>query len=856
MRLPHTLLTLAAAAGLWLAGHHTTGPRQAAPEASPLGLSGSAYGSLAARVIRDSLHSYWHGGQSAANARHAAAKAEKEPAQEAAPPPGAFARRAAPAPPPLPADLSWLDRRILHLADLETRRTVRNSPFPTSDAHRRFLDASANWRLRAAYELDPGDAVLYEILHHQLSTRLARDPGIQKELDALAERAITHGTAPMSGLNAALAGAGAALNLLNDLLRPGQVRRDDDAIIRRWGQLDRCLARYRALRHDAVERGWWAGIPEVRQREMEEHAAFLSRIAGRIRVQLPAARLTVEIQHRWQGAPLPLAKPGLVNAAGDKFSVTRLAYLLSKARLRGENGEWIGADDWFAFLDVEKDRTGFTLPKLPRGKYTALRFDLGLDEKTDKSDPARWPAGHPLNPDLNALHWSWKDGYVFLAIEGHYERPGENPGGYSYHLAGQDCARTIEIPVEMDLNGNLRLTLAFDTRRVFDAAHTIRIPDADSTHSHDDGGLAARMADNAAQAFALLGIQPDLQNAGPAELVGSVNAPPTLAGHVPPHFPLTAWPEDNVPTTDGVALGRRLFEDKRLSINNTQSCSSCHHQQAAFAEPLATSIGAQGQVGARNAMPLFNLAWKPSFFWDGRSPTLRDQVLRPIQDPLEMNETLPGVIAKLRADPGYVTDFEKAFGTREITPEGIALALEQFLLTFISGHSKLDLTHQGGAKLTEQEQHGFRLFFTESDPVRGIRGADCFHCHGGAHFTNNQFHNNGLDPEGLIRDIGREKVTGKPEDKGKFMTPSLRNVALTAPYMHDGRFKTLEEVVEHYDHGIKSSPTLDPNLAKHLTHGGLGLTSEEKAALVSFLKTLTDTRFTEKPSVMAGVRAE
>ncbi|HRJ06962.1 MAG TPA: cytochrome c peroxidase [Prosthecobacter sp.] len=831
-----------------------TGPRAAVTDmTNPLGLAGSAFGSLAARVIRDSLHSYWHGGQSAAQSSHD--KTTKEQAKTPPPePPGIFARRSKPAPPG--EDVSWLDKQIVRLAELEAGRTKRNSPFPTSDAHRRFLNASASWRLRIAYELDPGDPVLYEILHYQLAARLAEKPETRQKLDALAERAITHGTAPMSGLNAALAGAGAALNLLNDLLRPGQPKRDDDAIIRRWGQLDRCLARYRAIRHDAVESGWWSGIPEVRQQELEQHAALLGRIAEKIRLQLPAARLTVQIQHRWHGAPLPLAKPGLLNAAGDKLSVTRLAYLLSKAMLRTESGEWISAGDWFAFLDVEKDRTHFTLPRVPRGRYTALRFDLGLDEQTDKSDPARWPAGHPLNPDLNALHWSWKDGYVFLAIEGHYERPGENPGGYSYHLAGQDCAGTIEVPVEMDLNGDLRLTLAFDTERVFAAAHTIRIPDSDSTHSHDDGGLAARMADNAVQAFALLGIQPDLQNTGPAELVGSVNAPPTLAGHVPAHFPLTTWPEDNTPTPDGVALGRRLFEDKRLSINNTQSCSSCHHQQAAFAEPLATSTGAQGQTGARNAMPLFNLAWKPSFFWDGRSPTLRDQVLRPIQDPLEMNETLPGVIAKLRADPGTLGDFEKAFGTREITPERIALALEQFLLTFISGQSRLDLARAGKAELTEQEQHGFRLFFTESDPARGIRGADCFHCHGGAHFTNNQFHNNGLDPDDLIRDIGREKVTGKPGDKGKFMTPSLRNAALTAPYMHDGRFKTLEEVVDHYDRGIKSSSTLDPNLAKHLTHGGLGLTPEEKAALVAFLKTLTDTSFTEKPSVMAGVRTQ
>ena len=557
-----------------------------------------------------------------------------------------------------------------------------------------------------------------------------------------------------------------------------------------------------------------------------------------------AGRLTVRVEHRWNGKPLVLADPSLRNAADNQLSVTRLAYLLSRAQLRTADGRWIGANDWFAFLDVEKQRTQFTLGNVPPDTYTALRFELGLDESTDRGDPALGPVGHPLHPDLNGLHWSWRSGYVFLAVEGrHLGRDGES-GGFSYHLAGQPCRGTVEVPAELDLRSDLVLTLAFDADQLFSGVHRIDIHDAASTHSQNDGGLAERMADNALRGFALLRLEPDLgaareAAAGPT----AANVPALLASRIPAHFPQAVWPADNPLTKDGVALGRQLFHEPRLSINNTQSCASCHPADGAFADSRRTSPGAEAQPGRRNAMPLFNLAWKPAYFWDGRSPSLRDQVLRPIQDPTEMHETLAGVEKKLAADSAYPAALERAFGSPAITSNAIARALEQFLLTLVSSGSKLDLTLSGKATLTEQEQLGFKLFFTESDPARGIRGADCFHCHGGAHFTNNQFLNNGLDPDEARQDEGRFEITRSPADRGKFIVPSLRNIARTAPYMHDGRFATLEQVVAHYDHGLRRSPTLDPNLAKHLAWNGLGLTQDEKAALVAFLKTLTDEEF-------------
>ena len=239
-------------------------------------------------------------------------------------------------------------------------------------------------------------------------------------------------------------------------------------------------------------------------------------------------------------------------------------------------------------------------------------------------------------------------------------------------------------------------------------------------------------------------------------------------------------------------------------------------------------------------MSLVNLAWGREFFWDGRAKSLREQVLLPIQDSHEMNETLERAVAKLEAEGNYPAQFKAAFGSAGITSNRVALALEQFLLTLVSQESKFDRAARKLAELTPQEQRGLQLFITEHDPARGLRGADCFHCHGGNLFSNHQFMNNGLEER--AGDLGRMELSGVETDRAKFKVPTLRNVALTAPYMHDGRFATLEEVVEHYNGKLHRSQTLDPNLAKH-PESGLGLSADDKAALVAFLKTLTDETF-------------
>lgn len=234
-------------------------------------------------------------------------------------------------------------------------------------------------------------------------------------------------------------------------------------------------------------------------------------------------------------------------------------------------------------------------------------------------------------------------------------------------------------------------------------------------------------------------------------------------------------------------------------------------------------------------------------FWDGRASTLRAQALKPIQDPLEMNETLPNVVAKLSAEKRYTDQFIRAFGDAGVTPERIALAIEQFELTMISNNSKYDRYLRGETPLSDAEERGRVLFFSEFDPFGSSKGGECFHCHGGHNFTNDEYMNNGLDTDASMTDEGRRNVTGDPADRGRFKVPSLRNIALTPPYMHDGRFATLEEVIDHYNSGVKSSQTVEFILQYNLQPGGLQLTTQDKSDLAAFLKTLTDPEFVNNP---------
>ncbi|GDY23879.1 hypothetical protein LBMAG56_52260 [Verrucomicrobiota bacterium] len=564
-----------------------------------------------------------------------------------------------------------------------------------------------------------------------------------------------------------------------------------------------------------------------------------------------ATRLTLVIHHQYGGQPLALDSATLTNAAGERHSVTRLAYLLGEPSLRpaaasdGADGAagWLTSRDWFAFADAGGGRTTHELRGLPARSFDALRFHIGPDAATDRADPSVYPAQHALNPTVNGLHWGWTGGFVYLALEGNvFPRPGADALGFSYHLAGATNRMCVTLPVALDLTHDTTVELDFQVDRLFAGPPPLRLAEQTSTHSREGDALAGRLKARVESAFTVRTVRRTAPTvalpaaAGSrAPLVGTPYAFTVMKG-----FPLPELPTDFPLTNERVELGRRLFHDPRLSRDSVQSCATCHQQKAAFTDPRRFSVGVDQRPGTRNAMPLFNLAWKKNFFWDGRAPSLRAQALEPIQNPVEMHASLPDVVAKLAADPATAAAFARAFGTPAVTAERLGGALEAFVLTLTSFNSKFDRALRGEAVLSEAEQRGFELFNTEFDPRRQQFGADCFHCHGGALFTDHAFRNNGLalDPA----DLGRAAVTGQVADRGRFVTPSLRNVALTAPYMHDGRFATLEEVVAHYDHGVARTASLDPNLGKH-PDTGLRLSAADQRALVAFLRALTDEQY-------------
>lgn len=325
-------------------------------------------------------------------------------------------------------------------------------------------------------------------------------------------------------------------------------------------------------------------------------------------------------------------------------------------------------------------------------------------------------------------------------------------------------------------------------------------------------------------------------------------SPYTLA--IPSHFPDMPIPEDNPMTKEGVHLGRLLFYEELLSGDNTMSCAACHSPDHSFTDPNQFSKGIDGIQGSRNSMALINMGWQKFFFWDGRVKTLEEQILQPIPNPIEMHESWGHALQELKEDASYPGLFFKAFGEEGISKEKVAKAIAQFIRTMISGSSKYDVMYKYAyslplsaseqAKLqtvTPQEWAGYDLF-------QSLNGADCFHCHNGPMMRVEKFSNNGLDAS--FSDLGYGAVSGNPNDNGKFKVPSLRNIALTAPYMHDGRFATLDEVINHYSTGITQSATIDP-LIEFAFQGGVQLDPTQKSLLKQFLLTLTDEDFVNNP---------
>lgn len=308
-----------------------------------------------------------------------------------------------------------------------------------------------------------------------------------------------------------------------------------------------------------------------------------------------------------------------------------------------------------------------------------------------------------------------------------------------------------------------------------------------------------------------------------------------VALKTPVGLPPVPVPADNPPTAGTIALGKALFFSKRLSKDGSLACASCHDPARGFADPNRQSKGINGQLGGRNAPPVLNAAYHPVQFWDGRAPSLEEQAKGPIQNPIEMAHTVEGVERDVAADAELRALFAKAYGDERVSLERIARAIAAFERTLVSGNSPFDRYLYGGDRraLPENAVRGLEVF---RNPEKG----NCAVCHliGKEHalLTDGRFHNlgAGMTPEGELPDAGRFSVTQREADRGAFRTPSLRNIALTAPYMHDGGLKTLKEVVDFYVGGGNGNPQRDP-LLKPLTH----LTQQERADLVAFLEALT-----------------
>jgi cytochrome c peroxidase len=321
----------------------------------------------------------------------------------------------------------------------------------------------------------------------------------------------------------------------------------------------------------------------------------------------------------------------------------------------------------------------------------------------------------------------------------------------------------------------------------------------------------------------------------------SFDYPEIISEYLPP----IQTPSTNLMTNEGVELGRKLFYDERLSANNTQSCGSCHLQSASFSDTSSFSLGIDGVAGNRNSMPLINLGWMNSFFWDGRAAGMENQVYQPVTNPIEMHSTWPDVAAKLQQDALYPALFLQIFGTNLIDSVLVSKAISQFMRTLISGNAPFDkylMTGSSGWNAVDEQMayEGFTIFMDESK-------GDCFHCHGDSYnplWTDNSFHNNGLDI--TFTDNGRGAITGNTYDNGKFKTPTLRNLVFTAPYMHDGRFTTLQQVINHYSQGLQNSATIDP-LMKHIGTGGSQMNPGDKSKLLMFLISLSDSSFVSDP---------
>ncbi len=305
----------------------------------------------------------------------------------------------------------------------------------------------------------------------------------------------------------------------------------------------------------------------------------------------------------------------------------------------------------------------------------------------------------------------------------------------------------------------------------------------------------------------------------------------------PQHFPPAHYTHNTNPYSKaGFDLGKNLFFDPILSRDSTISCASCHHQTNAFADKnVARSKGINGGLSDRNSPAIFNMAWNTSFMWDGGINHIEVMPFAPLVHPREMGDDLSNILRKLQQHSVYSHQFQSVFNKTKLDDQQLFWALAQYMSNLVSANSRYDKYVLGSANLSISELKGLSLF-----------RSNCSSCHSEPLMTDYKFHNNGLDT--LFKDVGRYRISQNAIDLGRFKTPSLRNIALTAPYMHDGRFSQLDQVIDHYSHHIVSSPSLSAPLSKNV--GGFQFSEEEKKNLIEFLYTLTDQEFIQNKNLV------
>lgn len=530
--------------------------------------------------------------------------------------------------------------------------------------------------------------------------------------------------------------------------------------------------------------------------------------------------LRIALDEQVDGAPLPFGALVNENAAGNTYAVDRLRYFLCNVRAERADGSFVEVDAYH-YRDAADATTAAFEVTLPGGAYDRISVLLGLDPELNVVGAL------DDVPEVEAMRWpaALGDGYHYVWLEGRYRDAAGDPVPFDVRTGRvDDGAQVTDHAVRVTLpasavtigEGTTTLPAVVNVNAWFDD------PVYDLTEHPDmidDLDAQAALRDNASNLF-----EPVLET---LELVTFL-----FPGAQPLEMP---EPDDNPTSRQGIALGRMLFYDPILSGDSTLACAGCHRQAQAFGDPRRFSVGIDGTQGTRQAPTIINASWIRRLFWDGRSPSLEDQAIHPVENPIEMHADWDEVVARIQAHPSYPALFARVFGTSAITRDLVVKAIAQFERSLISRNSRYDRWNVLQDTFTAQEERGFALFHTET--------AECFHCHHPTElFTGNLFFNIGLDS--TVVDSGRGAITGNPQELAQFRAPTLRNVGVSAPYMHDGRFSTLEEVMAHYRNGVHT----DLGNVDALLVGGLPqLTDQDIEDLIAFLHTLTDHEFLANP---------